>query len=140
MNIWKLWIGRLLVVSGAFLVLATLPVFFPVSLMQQLHEMLGLGEMPDAPIVTYLARSTSIMYAVHGFVTVFTGLKVERLWPMVWLLGLLHAGIGLLMIYVDISAGMPLYWTLGEGAPICGLGLFILYLWKRGENAGDDRD
>lgn len=138
MNPWKLWTGRLLVVSGGFLLLATIPIFFPVSWMEHLHGLLGLGEMPVTPITIYLARSTSLMYAVHGAVTVFVGLKVERLWPMVWLLGFLHLLIGITMIGVDFSAEMPWYWTAGEGGPVAGLGGLLLFLWYRAESAGNE--
>ena len=113
MNKWKLWTGRLLLVSGSFLLLAIVPIFFPVTLMNTIHGWLGLGEMAQTPIVIYLARSTSILYAVHGAVMVYTGLKIERLWPMVMLLGVLHVAIGLTLIGVDINAGLPLYWILG---------------------------
>lgn len=139
MNKWKRLTGQLLVVSGGFLILAVVPLFFPIDLMKVIHQWLGLGEMPDSPIAVYLARSTSMLYAVHGFVTVYTGLKIERLWPMAALLGFLHVGIGLTMIGVDLNAGMPAYWVAGEGGPIAGLGALILYLWNRG-NQTDDAD
>lgn len=133
MNTWKRWTGRLLVVSGAFLLLAIVPVFFPVSWMEYFHELLGLGVMDMQPITVYLARSTSILYFVHGVVTVYVGMNVERLWPLVRVLGALHVMIGILMIYVDVNAGMPLYWTCGEGAPIALLGAVIFYCSTRGE-------
>ena len=135
MNKWKLWTGYLLVINGCFLMLAVVPLFFPFDLMKTIHEWLGLGEMPDSEIVVYLARSTSIMYAVHGFVMLNTGLKIERFWPMAFLLGGLHVGIGLTMIGVDINAGMPVYWIAGEGGPIAGMGLLILYFWNRGNQS-----
>lgn len=134
MNPWKLWTGRLLMLSGFFLTLAIVPVFFPVTLMQTIHQWLGLGEMPMSPITIYLARSTSLLYFVHGATTVYVGWKVEKLWPIVKLLGALHVTIGLIMIYIDIDAGMPSYWTLGEGAPIAALGGFILFLFARGQS------
>ena len=135
MNKWKLWTGRLLIVSGSYLLLAIVPVFFPVTLMNTIHDWLGLGELPQKPIVIYLARSTSILYAMHGAVMVFTGLRIERLWPTVWLLGVLHVVLGTALICVDINAGMPVYWIVGEGGPIAGLGFFILHCWRRGEKS-----
>ncbi len=133
MNPWKLWTARLLILSGAFLTLAIVPVFFPVSIMERLHSWLGLGEFPVYPITIYLARSTSLLYFVHGITTIFVGWHIQRLWPMVRLLGALHLTIGLMMIYIDINAEMPLYWTSGEGAPVAGLGILILYLSACGE-------
>ena len=140
MNPWKLWTGRLLVLSGAFLTLAIVPVFFPVELMKQCHQWLGLGEMQIQPVTIYLARSTSLLYFVHGVVTVYVGWKVERLWLMVRVLGMLHILIGLTMIYIDLNAGMPLYWTCGEGAPVAVLGCLILLMWTRGEASLESSD
>ncbi len=42
----KLWLQRLLVILGAGLMVATIPVFFPVELMATIHGWLGLGEFP----------------------------------------------------------------------------------------------
>ena len=133
MNVWQLWTGRLLMVSGAFLILATVPIFFPVELMDKIHQWLMGEEMPVSPITIYLARSTSLMYAVHGFVMFYTGYKVTESWGMVKLLGFLHLFIGFTMIWVDINAGMPMYWTAAEGGPIAGLGGLILFLWNKGK-------
>ena len=132
MNQWKLWTGYLLMLNGCFLMLAVVALFFPLDLMKSIHQWLGIGEMPDSSVVIYLARSTSMMYAVHGVVMFFTGLKIDRLWPMAGLLGFLHVGIGLTMIGVDLNAGMPVYWIAGEGGPIAAMGLLILYFWNRG--------
>ena len=59
-------------VVGVGLMSAIIPVFFPVDLMATLHQWLGvwgeLGDFPDAPITIYLARSTSLLYALHGAV------------------------------------------------------------------------
>jgi hypothetical protein len=41
-------------------------VFVPLSWMDATHRWLGLGEMPTAPVVEYLARSVSAFYAVLG--------------------------------------------------------------------------
>lgn len=133
MNKWKIWTGRLLILNGSFLLLALVPVYFPVELMNTIHGWLGLGELPQQPITIYLARSTSILYAIHGAVFVYTGLKIQQLWPMAWLLGVLHVALGLTMLGIDINAGMPLYWIVGEGVPIASMGVFILYCYRRGE-------
>ena len=45
---------------------ALVAVFIPVSWMAATHHWLGLGEMPTAPVVEYLARSVSAFYALVG--------------------------------------------------------------------------
>jgi hypothetical protein len=38
---------------------------------------------------------------------------------------------GLLLLGIDLHAGMPLRWTLGEGPPVVLIGVVILYLVRR---------
>ena len=116
---------------GVGLLMAVVPVFFPVSLMATFHQWLGLGDFPDAPITIYLARSTSLLYAMHGAVMFYVAWHFDRCQALVPLLGFLHVVLGLTMIGVDLNAGMPLYWTAGEGLPIALTGAAILWLYRR---------
>ena len=118
-------------VVGAGLMLATVAVFFPVSVMATLHQWLGLGDFPDAPITIYLARSTSLLYAMHGAVMFYVAWHFDRCQLLVPLLGWLHVVLGTCMIGVDLNAGMPLYWIVGEGLPIALTGGAILWLYSR---------
>ena len=118
-------------VVGVGLMSAIVPVFFPVDLMATLHQWLGLGEFPDAPITIYLARSTSLLYAMHGAVMFYVAWHFDRCQLLVPLLGWLHVVLGTFMIGVDINAGMPLYWIAGEGLPIALTGGAILWLFRR---------
>ena len=63
-NQYATWLRWLLAIIGCGLMVATIPLFFPVALMATIHGWLGLGEFPEAPIAIYLARSTSLLYAV----------------------------------------------------------------------------
>ena len=114
---------------------AIVPVFFPVALMATLHQWLGvggeLGDFPNAPITIYLARSTSLLYAIHGAVMFYVALHFDRCQLLVPLLGWLHVVLGTCMIGVDLNAGMPYYWTAGEGLPIALTGGAILWLFGR---------
>ena len=116
---------------GVGLLLATVAVFLPVSQMAIMHRWLGLGEFPDAPITIYLARSTSLLYAMHGAVMFYVAWHFDRCQLLVPLLGWLHVVLGTCMIGVDLNAGMPLYWTAGEGLPIALTGGAILWLFRR---------
>ena len=120
---------------GVGLILATVAVFFPVSLMATFHQWLGLGDFPEAPITIYLARSTSLLYAMHGAVMFYVALNWDRCEALVPLLGWLHVVLGMTMIGVDVNAGMPLYWTAGEGLPIALTGGAILWLYRRSSSA-----
>lgn len=135
MNKTKLWLARLLIVLGAGLLLATVPVFFPVSLMATIHGWLGMGEFPAEPITIYLARSTSLLYAVHGTVMITTGCYIDNMKPMVPLLGWLHIIIGLTMFGIDLTTPMPWYWTAAEGIPVSLAGILILWMWSKALHA-----
>ena len=51
---------------GSVALLAIFAVFMPYSWMKAVHGWLGMGTLPNDPIVGYLARSTSIFYALLG--------------------------------------------------------------------------
>lgn len=120
----------LLGVTGVGLLLAVVPIFFPASVINYLHQQLGLGEFPDAAIAFYLARSTSLLYAVHGALMFFVSFNLVRYWPLVRLFGFLHVVLGLTMLGIDFFAPMPLYWIVGEVMPLAATGLLILWLWN----------
>ena len=122
----------ILVLSGAFLMCAFLATLLPVETMKATHAWLGLGDFPVAPITDYLARSTALMYGVHGTVMLFAGITIQHHWRFVALLGWLHVVIGLAMLAIDVHAAMPTYWTLVEGPPVAALGVLILILFQRG--------
>jgi hypothetical protein len=122
----------ILILSGGFLMTAFLAVFLPVQSMQSMHERLGLGEFPVAPITDYLARSTSLLYGVHGSILFYTGLTIQHHWRFVPLLGWLHIVIGMAMLGIDLAAPMPTYWTAMEGGPVAAVGVLMLFLFKKG--------
>lgn len=125
----------ILAVTGAGLLLAVVPIFFPVSVINYLHQQLGLGQFPNSAIAFYLARSTSLLYAMHGALMFFVSFNLVRYWPLVRLLGYLHVVLGLAMLGIDVSTPMPLYWIIGEGMPVAVTGMLILWLWNRNNSA-----
>ena len=127
----------LLTISGCGLMVATIPVFFPVHWMATIHGWLGLGEFPDSPITIYLARSTSLLYAVHGTLMLIVSLNMKRYWPLVGVFGWLHVVIGLTMFGIDLTSPMPMYWIAGEGIPVAMAGVLILWLWRKSQSVQD---
>lgn len=106
-------------------------IFIPDSVMATTHQWLGLGEFPNAPITLYLARSTSLLYGVHGLLMFVVGRNLDRYSPLASLFGWLHIVIGLSMLGIDLTAGMPWYWTAFEGVPVALTGLLIVWLAKK---------
>lgn len=118
----------LLGIIGVGLMLAIVPVFIPIKWMAISHAWLGLGEFPEQSITLYLARSTSLLYAVHGTLMLIVAVQIRQYWGLVRVFGWLHVGIGAVMFGIDLHSAMPWYWTAVEGIPIAMAGLLIVWL------------
>jgi hypothetical protein len=94
---------------------ALVAVFMPFSWMVVTHRWLGLGEMPTGPVVEYLARSVSAFYALCGALFLLVASDLERYRPVVRFLGVALALVGLILVGVDVGAGMPWWWSSFEG-------------------------
>jgi hypothetical protein len=46
----------------------------------------------------------------------------------VWFIALMNVAFGLIVTAIDVHAGMPAWWTLGEGPPIVAFGIAIAVL------------
>jgi hypothetical protein len=132
MNIYFRALRILAGLGGCLLASAAIPLFFPTSLMATIHAALDLGEFPQQPIAVYLAKSTSLMYAVHGVVMLYVACDFKRCRHFIPLLGWLHVAIGAAALYIDLAAPMPGWWTAGEGPPVIGFGLLFLWLYRQG--------
>ncbi len=121
----------LLRISGVILLTALIPAVMPFVWMQEIHRWLGLGELPRGPIIGYLTRSLSLMYAAHGAMICFVSFNVRRFLPFVRFLAILSIGFGSGMIVLDVAVGMPVYWIIGEGPLVIPLGIAILLLARR---------
>jgi hypothetical protein len=107
---------------------ALVPVFMPFSWMLAIHRWLGLGEMPAAPVVEYLARSASVLYALYGALCLAVVVDLERYRPLVRFLGAMFILLSLILFGVDIVVGMPWWWTVweGPGSAVLGVLMFLL--------------
>lgn len=121
----------LLTIGGCILLSASVPVFFSPAFMARLHRELGLGEFPVQPIAVYLAKSVSLLYALHGAVMLFVAMQFERFKDLVPLLGWLHVALGATLIYIDLAAGMPWWWLANEGPPVMAVGLLFVFLYRK---------
>ena len=130
----------LLRLTGALLVLAFLAVLLPTEWMARTHRWLGLGEFPRAPLVDYLTRSASALYGIHGGLMIVLSRDVRRFAPVVVYVALAGIAFGATMIAVDLGAGMPAYWTLGEGPLILLAGFATLWLARGIQRPGPKAD
>ena len=117
--------------AAVMLLTALVPAIMPFHWMELIHEKMGMGKLPDALIVHYLTRSCSLMYALHGAILLFISFDVRRYLPFLIFQSWLSMGFGASMLALDLSIGMSVGWTIGEGPFIIGLGLLILLLTRR---------
>ena len=97
------------------------------------HRWTGLGPVPDGPIVAYLVRTTSALYALHGALIVFVSFDVaryERLIRFLALAALLH---GAVILWIDTALPLPALWRYGEGPCFAATGAVVLWLQRRAD-------
>ncbi|MGA2253398.1 MAG: hypothetical protein ABSG53_01950 [Thermoguttaceae bacterium] len=121
----------LLRLDAILLLSALVPSMMPFAWMKEIHRFLGLGELADGPLIGYLTRSLSVLYAMHGAVQVFVSLDVRRFLPVVKFMAVLTFLFGLWMTALDVFVGMPLFWIVCEGPVIFLLGCVVLWLTGR---------
>jgi hypothetical protein len=112
---------------------ALVPVFMPFSWMVATHQWLGLGEMPTGPVVEYLARSVSAFYALSGALFLVVASDLERYRPIIRFLGVALALVGLILLGVDVGAGMPWWWSAFEGPAAIGIGALLFFLSRKAD-------
>ncbi len=117
--------------AGVILLSAFGAVFLPVAWMAATHRWLGLGEFPTYPIVDYLTRSISILYGIKGGLYLLLSTDVRRFRPVIIYSAGAAVGFGLAMLVIDVGAGLPWQWTLGEGPCVILAGTAILVLARR---------
>lgn len=123
-----IWLLRL---GGVVMLTALGAVVMPYEWMNVIHQRQGLGELPHVPIVGYLTRSISALYALHGALLVFLASDVRRYLPVVRFLAVAGAVFGAVMLGIDFSVGMPLPWAIAEGPYVVLLSVVILWLTGR---------
>lgn len=115
-------------IAGAASLCALIFVPVPYRWMDSLHRWLGMGPLPDAPIVLYLARSTSAFYAIIGALMWLVASDVHRYHDVVLFVAGTYVFMGVTLTVVDWVEGMPRFWKLGEGPIVVALGLLMLQL------------
>ena len=122
------WVLRILAVV---LMTAVVPAMMPSAWMEEIPIRLGMGELPRGPMIGYLTHSLSAMYTLHGAVVFVVSLDVRRYLPIVKYLAVLAILFGIGMIVLDVTVGMPMFWTLCEGPFIVVVKVMLLWLAGR---------
>ena len=111
--------------------LAIVPVFMPHAWMNACHVWLGLGPLPETPIIVYLTRSLSALYVFHGGLLWIASQNVRRYAAIITYVAMALTLFGAVMLWIDIRAQLPRFWIAGEGPFTMALGLAMLVLQRR---------
>ena len=106
-------------------------VLLPTDWMAATHRWLGMGEFPQAPLTDYLVRSVSALYGFHGVLLFLVAAEPVRHQRIVRYLGVMDIVFGLMLLWIDLHAGMPVLWTMFEGPPLVAVGVLVLILLSR---------
>jgi hypothetical protein len=113
-------------VLGCVDLTALVAVVMPNAWMAAIHAAVGLGEFPETPLVGYLTRSASALYALHGAMILFVSFDVDRYRPLITFMALAALIQGLVILAIDLAVGMPTPWILVEAPAFIGTGLAVL--------------
>jgi hypothetical protein len=127
----RTWLIVVLRIAGGVTLAAFPAMLLPVEWMASTHAQLGLGEFPRAPVVDYLARSIAALYGFHGVLVLIVSTDPIRYRPIIWFIAAMNIVFGLMLIAIDLHAGLPAYWTALEGPPIVAFGVVIALLNSR---------
>jgi hypothetical protein len=127
------WLLRL---AGATEVLAFIAVAMPRSWMEVSHAWLGLGEMPEGPLIMFMIRQASYTYGMHGVSLWVLASDVRRFRPLVTLNGVSFLLAAPAFFLIDYTSGVPPWWTAVDTLGCGFFGAAVLWL---GRGSGRDK-
>jgi hypothetical protein len=120
-----------LIVTGLILLTAAPCACLPYSWMDAIHHSLGLGTLSDGPMTLYLARSASVLYASIGPLYLFIARDPRSYAALLRLLGVIKIALGIALLGIDVSVGLPWFWAAWEGPFVMAWGACLLLLVGR---------
>src|SRR5262245_33427521 len=125
----------LLRIVGVGALFALVAVFMPASWIAATHRWLGWARCrPPRSWSTW--RSLSAFYAVMGALCLVLATDLERYRPLVRFLGVAFALMSLVLLGVDVAAGMPWWWSASEGPGGVVFGALLFVLARPGYSKG----
>lgn len=125
------WLLRL---AGAVEVFAFIAVVMPQSWMEISHAWLGMGEFPDGPLLMFMIRQASYTYGIHGISLWVLASDVKRFRPLIVFNGFAFLVGAPVFFLIDITSGMPLWWTLSDPMSCGLLGAGLLWLSRSSDS------
>ncbi len=131
-----IWFFRL---TAVMLLAAAIAIFLPRAWMNIVSEWLGLGELPTAPLMAYLTRSVSALYAAIGASFWFMSRDVRRYLPLLRFLIPVTLVFDVTIITLDVLIPMPTAWIVGESLAILAWTAALWWLVRRCESPDEPR-
>lgn len=114
--------------NGLITLLALPAVFMPMEWMDKTHRFLGMGAMPRGPVVEYLARTVSALYAFHGGLCLLLARDVRRFGPIISYVAVVALCFAALVFWIDHHARLPRSWMWSESGTVAVMSGIILFL------------
>jgi hypothetical protein len=96
--------------------------------MQKGHADMGMGELEYTPLMSYLTRTLSAMYAIVGAICFYMAYDVKRYLMLIRLLGCIAVIGGIGVTILDTLLHLPWLWTALEGPMTMVLGIVLISL------------
>lgn len=116
----------------AMMLMCALPaVVMPTEWMATIHAAVGLGELPRTPLVEYLTRSLSLVYAGWGPILIALSWDVKRHLPVLWVFSWMSLAFVPAIVILDVVAAMPLGWIVWEGVSVLVIATVgVMLVWR----------
>ena len=122
------WLLRL---AGATELLAFIAVVMPRSWMEIANAWLGLSPMPHGPLLMFMIRQASYTYGVHGLSLWLIATDVKRFHPFIVFNAIAFLVAAPVFFLIDITSGMPWWWTMSDPVSCGFFGAALLLLSRR---------
>ena len=125
------WLLRL---AGTVEVFAFIAVVMPRSWMETSHAWLGMGQFGDGPLLMFMIRQGSYTYGIHGLSLWVLASDVERFRPLIVFNGVAFLVAAPVFFLIDLTSGMPLWWTVSDPMSCGLLGAALLLLSRSNDS------
>jgi hypothetical protein len=116
---------------GSVCLLALIAVFIPYAWMDAAHRWLGMGMLPKEPIVGYLTRSASLLYAFLGALMWLCSFDLARHRQVILFVGIAFIVFGAGVFGIDVAEGLPSLWKFAEGPVVIFWGVLMTIFARR---------
>lgn len=120
-----------LILVGVVQCAAIIAVFMPHTWMDLCGRWMGVDSLPGGSLPGYLARLSSAMYVIHGAMLIITAWNLPLVLPIVVPFARLTIALGGIMLWIDMTEGMPIVWTLFETIALMSSGGLTEYFARR---------